>query len=172
MMNEYGTTINGYNNHSDFQDMQFDFNQGWIFRKQHQTLQFPNFTYYADMDINFQYILKIKMRKVNHWTSAGEWLRIFEYSTDAVGNYYTRAHLSKWNYGTPVRVRLDYPGLGAWDMCYYTITPANELGESPEVAVSMHVFRPPYYRTTTDFKQGCTLTAVSGTRRYTAGYAA
>lgn len=33
MQSGYPFVINGMNNHSDFQDMQFNFNQGWIFRK-------------------------------------------------------------------------------------------------------------------------------------------
>ena len=168
ILNEYGSTMNGFSNHSDYQDLQFDFNQGWIFRKNVQRIVLPVPTYYADLDINFVYIIKFKVRKVNNWNQGGEWMRIFEYTTSA-GSYYTRGHLFKYNYASPVTIRLDYPSLGGWDMCGYTISPGNELGESPEVALSMHVFRPPYYKTSTDFKQSCNLTSVSGTRRYTSG---
>ena len=171
ILNEYGSTLNGFNNHSDWQDMQFDFKQGWIIRKNSQRMVLPVLTYYPDLDINYVYIIKFKLRKVNHWTQGGEWVRIYEYSVNTGGGYYSRAYLFKYNYASPVTVRLDHPGVGGWDMCGYSITPANELGESPEVAVSMHVFRPPYYRTTTDFKQSCTLTSVTAVRRYTAGYA-
>lgn len=169
IMNEYGSTMNGFTNHSDYQDIQFDFNQGWIIRKNVQRLVLPTPIYYADMDINFVYIIKFKVRKVNHWSQGSENLRIFEYTQG--GGYYTLGYLFKYNYGSPVTIRLNYPGMGGWDMCGYAITPANELGESAEVAVSMHVFRPPYYRTSTEFRQSCTLTSVTGTRRYTAGNA-
>lgn len=169
MVNEYGSMINGLNNHSDYQDLQFDFNQGWIFRKNCQTMQIPVFTYYPDQDINFVYIIKFKMRKVNHWAQNGESMRIMQYTTNAAGSYYTRAYLRKWNYGSPVRVTLDYPGAGSWDICSYTISPANELGESAEVAFSIHAYRPPYYRTISDFKYSCTLTSVGGTNQRSAG---
>lgn len=169
MTNEYGSSMNGYNNHSDYQDLQFDFNQGWIFRKRVQRMVMPKLTYYPDQDINFVYMIKIKMRKVNHWSQNADEMRIMEYSTNTAGAYYTRARLDKWNYGSPVRVRLTYPGAGDWDICYWTITPANELGESPEVAFSIHAYRPPYYRTNSDFKYSCTLTAVGNTYRRTNG---
>lgn len=170
IMNEYGPAMNGFTNHSDYQDLQFDFNQGWIFRKRVQTMQLPTFTYYADQDINFIYMLKLKMRKINHWAQGTDEMRIFEYTTNIATNaFYTRATLIKWNYGSPVRVRLTYPGAGVWDLCYWTITPANELGESVEVGWSIHVYRPPYYRTTSDYKFSCTLATVSATSRRTAG---
>lgn len=159
--------MNGFTNHSDYQDLQFDFKQGWIFRKRVQRMVLPVLLYYPDLDINFVYIIKFKVRKVNIWMQGGEWMRIFDYTQG--GGSYTNGYLFKYNYASPVTVRLNYPGMGGWDMCGYTITPGNELGESAEVAVSMHVFRPPYYRTTTDFKQSCTLTTVSAVRRYTAG---
>lgn len=169
MTNEYGSTINGFTNHSDYQDLQFNFKQGWIFRKNVQQIIFPTIKYYPDLDINFVYIIKYKIRKVNQWNQGGEWLRVFEYTTGA-SSYYTRAHLFKYDYASPVRIRLDYPGQGAWDMCSYTISPANELGESVESALSMHVFRPPYYRQSSDHKQSCTLSTVSGVRRTSVGY--
>jgi hypothetical protein len=169
MINEYGSTMNGYNNHSDYQDLQFDFNQGWIFRKRVQRMVFPSITYYPDQDINFVYMIKLKMRKINHWAQDADDMRIFQYSISTGGASYTNARLDKWNYGSPVRVRLGYPGAGTWDICSWTITPANELGESAEVGFTIHAYRPPYYRSNTDFKYSCTLGTVTGTNRRTSG---
>jgi hypothetical protein len=169
MLNEYGPAMNGFTNHSDYQDLQFNFNQGWIMRKRVQRMVIPTFQYYEDQDINFSYMLKLKIRKVNHWAQGSDEMRIFQYDINTSGGYYTRALLDKWDYGSPVRVRLDYPGTGTWWICSWTITPANELGESAEVGLYIHAYRPPYYRTTSDFRYGCTLNTVTAVNRRTAG---
>ena len=171
----YPFAINGFSNHSDFQDMQFNFNQGWIFRKSLQMFQIPVFKQYQDMDMNFIYVYKHKMRKVNHWASSGEWLMIMNYgyfnnfAAQTGWNSRTRVFLRKYDYGSPVRVYQEFPGQGGWDICSYTITPANELGESVETSFTVHILQTPYFRSASEYRYSCSLSQVQGTRSYTTG---
>ena len=41
----FGATINGRDNHTDFQDLHFNLVQGFVIRKANQMMIFPVFTY-------------------------------------------------------------------------------------------------------------------------------
>jgi hypothetical protein len=168
--NSYVDAVNGFSNHSDFQDLQFNFVQGFIMRKGGQMITIPRFTFYEDMDVNFVYILKIKMRKVNHWAAGGEDFKLLEYVSNTTGNVWMYARMNKFDYGTPVRQRMSFPGWGWNELCYMTISPANELGESAEQAFHLHALRPNYFRSATEFKYTCQLDYPTWTRKNSAGY--
>lgn len=164
----YTAAINGYSNHSDFQDIQFDFKDGWVNRKNMLLIQFPQFTWNEDMDINNIWYFKMKFRHVNHWSQQGERFKFYDYGNPA--SPYFSVYIYKWDYGTPVRVRTVFPGQGDWDTCYYTISPANELGESVETAYGQAVFRPTYSRTQINYRYTCSITGLGSSRTLSAGY--
>lgn len=174
-----GPTINGYTNHSDFQDLHFDFKQGWIVRKPLQYMQFGNIPFYTDIDMNHAYIFKMKFRKINHWTAGGEDFRVYEFgraysagppavAATTVGY----ANINKWDYGTNVRLYSTFPGQGGSWICTYGITPANELGESVETAFVVHVYRPQWLRNRFEYRYTCSLAQVTSIRTYNVGYGA
>lgn len=132
------------------------------------TMQLPVFKQYQDLDMNFIYIYKHKMRRVNHWTQNGEWMRIMDYGSysGATWNSRTRAFLAKRDFGSPVRVRLTFPGDGTQEVCSYTISPTNEFGESVESSFTIHVMQPPYFRTSSEYRLSCSLSDVGSSRKY------
>ncbi len=141
-------------------------------RKAQMTMQLPTFTYYEDMGMNFVYVFKHKLRKINHWASGGEYLRVLAYGyyTGATFNTRTDMYFRKYDYGSPVRGFQNFPGQGGWDICAWTITPANELGESVESSYTVHVLQSPFMRTQTEYRLSCSLSQVTGTRQYSSGY--
>lgn len=136
------------------------------------TMQIPDFTYYEDMGMNWIYVFKMKFRKVNHWNSAGEAQRILSYGyySGATWNARTEMFFRKYDYGSPVRGYQTFPGQGGWDICWWTITPANELGESVETSYTVHALQSPHMRTQIEYRLSCSLSQVTGTRQYSAGY--
>lgn len=164
--------MNGYNNHSDFQDIHFDFNQGWIVRKPVQYIQYGAVPWYEDLGVNHGFTMKIKFRKVNHWNAGSDDFRAYEYGPKAnQGTYFARARFNKWNYAANTRLLYEFPGQGGWWMCAWGITPSNELGESVETAFQVHNLRPEWYRTRSEYRMTCGLTQVTTTRQYSTGYA-
>ena len=164
----YTAAINGYSNHSDFQDIQFDFKDGWVNRKNMMLIQFPQFTWNEDMDVNNIWYFKMKFRHVNHWSQQGERFKFYDYGNPA--SPYFSVYIYKWDYGTPVRVRTVFPGQGDWDTCYYTISPANEIGESVETAYGQSVFRPTYSRSQISYRFTCSISGLGSSRTISTGY--
>lgn len=161
--------INGYNNHSDFQDIHFNFNQGWILRKPHQFITIPTFTWYESLDVTYIYIIKWKGRKVNHWTKDGEYMLLMDHRNTA-GTRSARYQIWKWAYGQDYVGLFEVTNWGSWWTCTFTFNQANQLGETPETAWSYHSSRPSHYRTRLDFRYSCNLSPLTNWNSGTIGY--
>lgn len=113
------------------------------------------------MGVNFIYMLKVKFRKVSHWYSGGEDIWLLHHRSNGGGTVFNRAWSNKYDYAANTRIAFNQGGWQNW-LCWYAITPTNELGESVESAFQIQSLKAPHFVSQSHFRWSCSLAQPTG----------